>query len=445
MNQCKSKNPAQCKYHGLSPKKRHSNTLAKLTKSNAALDFPNLVQEYSSENSFPLSYYLPGSGVKVFWQCPVSSDHKWQAEIRKRTFRGDGCPFCSGHRASSTNNLELCNPKLASELDVDKTGFSAADITEKSNKKVYWLCEKKHSWEASPNTRSKNGCSLCSNKGVSDGDILLERSLLEKNPLIASYFNSDVNNTTPDKVSAYSNNKYKWKCIINSGHAWISSPNAMMQRKNLCLYCNDKIVTSNNNLEYLFPFLAAEFDPANNNFKPSEALPGSGKVVAWVCSQDKSHKWEAAIRSRTGRNNKSTAFGCPYCTGAHTSAIEISLRKEISFFFSVLPAEEKINLSWRKNKRMSVDIIGTYKGKKLAIEYDGYFYHKSNSEIERDLDKSKALLAAGYTVVRVREGNLPFLPIENDNMLQINYKYSMKKDSISNLIKQILEGIESFR
>jgi len=37
------------------------------------------------------------SGKKVWWQCPRSDDHEWQAVIASRS-NGVGCPFCAGRK-----------------------------------------------------------------------------------------------------------------------------------------------------------------------------------------------------------------------------------------------------------------------------------------------------------------------------------------------------------
>ena len=54
------------------------------------------------------------------------------------------------------------------------------------------------------------------------------------------------------------------------------------------------------------PKLASEWHPTKNkDLKPSDFMPGSNKIVWWIC--EKGHEWENSINVRNGGNN------CPYC------------------------------------------------------------------------------------------------------------------------------------
>lgn len=65
--------------------------------------------------------------------------------------------------------------------------------------------------------------------------------------------------------------------------------------------------TSKNNLVYLYPELAQQWDSDKNTIPPDQVLPGSHKKAWWIC--DKGHSWAAVIKSRaSGRK-------CPYCAG----------------------------------------------------------------------------------------------------------------------------------
>jgi len=100
------------------------------------------------------------SQKKVWWQC--EKGHEWEATVDKRT-NGRGCPFCSGKRLCSDNSLQTHNPELSKQWHYIKNkGLTRNDVTKGSNKKVWWLCEKGHEWEAVVNNRQKgNGCPFC--------------------------------------------------------------------------------------------------------------------------------------------------------------------------------------------------------------------------------------------------------------------------------------------
>ena len=61
-------------------------------------DFPNIAKQlFIEKNGYidpnTISY---GSHKKLWWQCNVSSNHIWETEVRCRTKRSYGCPYCKG-------------------------------------------------------------------------------------------------------------------------------------------------------------------------------------------------------------------------------------------------------------------------------------------------------------------------------------------------------------
>lgn len=382
--------------------------------------------------------YVSGSNFKAWWLCPIAEDHYWVAPIDKRAKRGDGCPFCSAHRPSSTNNLLLLNPRVAAQLNEEKSGYTATQLTVGSNKKVWWTCEEKqHEWDASPNTRLTRGCPHCSNKATGER-LLYENTIAGKSKRLTAEFDLTKNNTTPNKVNTGSAKKYYWLCA-DRGHSWQSSAAARFNVGQNCPYCSNKRVGADNNLAFLFPEIASQLDENISGIKSNQIVPGSGKKVTWNCAENTEHSWVSDVRNRTGHNVHKIMFGCPDCTQAHTSNIEILLRKRASAILLNMPEDykAKLDIPWRRNKRMSVDILGEYDGKKVAIEYDGMWYHYDKETILRDLAKTEALLNAGYIVVRIREGKLPDLELTSPQLLQLNYKYSSDENKINELIKNI--------
>jgi hypothetical protein len=104
----------------------------------------------------------PGSDRKVWWNCALL--HEWEAQIIDRT-NGNGCPICSGRLIKvGFNDLATANPRLAAQWHPVKNKIlSPQDVTQWSNRKVWWICPRYHEWETTINNRSQgNGCSKCS-------------------------------------------------------------------------------------------------------------------------------------------------------------------------------------------------------------------------------------------------------------------------------------------
>ena len=124
---------------------------------------PDLAREWDfDKNELTPFDVTVSSRKKAWWEC--SEGHSWQAEISSRS-KGNGCPFCSGYRASDTNRLSLIRPDLAREWDSDKNELTPFDVTVSSGRKAWWECSEGHSWQAKISNRSEGrGCPKCANR-----------------------------------------------------------------------------------------------------------------------------------------------------------------------------------------------------------------------------------------------------------------------------------------
>jgi len=144
---------------------------------------PDLAAEWDSELNGALtpSEVSVGSGREVNWKCPKAPDHRWKARIYKRA-AGQGCRFCAGHEASESTSLLALRPDLAAQLDAEKSGVSAAELTLGSNKSLHWICPvnpREHTWQAKVLNRTLNGtgCPDCNIPGTSAQEIQLAAEL----------------------------------------------------------------------------------------------------------------------------------------------------------------------------------------------------------------------------------------------------------------------------
>lgn len=124
---------------------------------------PILVDEWNYEKNGNLKpdQFTANSGKKVWWKC--GKGHEWQAIIAHR-HRGSGCPYCSGRCAiKGETDLQTVNPALAKEWYYKKNGdLKPEHFTANSGKKVWWVCEKGHEWQAKIADRNKGrGCPVC--------------------------------------------------------------------------------------------------------------------------------------------------------------------------------------------------------------------------------------------------------------------------------------------
>ena len=220
----------------------------------------------------------------------------------------------------------------------------------------------------------------------------------------------------PQKLTYGSNKKVWWKC--EHEHEW----QATVYSRNIgrgCPYCSGKKVLKGfNDLQTINPSLAKEWNyEKNGNLKPENFTSSCGNKVWWKCK--KGHEWQATI------NHRNNGRGCPVCNSERKTSIP-----EYALVYYL--------------EKYGLDIIHSYKGngykldiyipsKKLAIEFDGYFWHKSRTK--KDLEKNLKCRKDGVKLYRIRDR----LPSLNDS--SIDYIIQENKNDLSRVIKEILSEI----
>ena len=143
------------------------------------------------------------------------------------------------------------------------------------------------------------------------------------------------------------------------------------------------------------------------------------------------------------RGTRSLGCSCPACANSKVSHIEGRLRALIgaSPILKILDHEKdvRLNLPWGKSNHLKVDILAytARTGAPVVIEYDGAGWHQSDQAIARDSAKTKALLAAGSKVVRVRQTPLPELHIEDDNLKQYRIKWYRTDTALQAVVDEL--------
>ena len=273
-----------------------------------ATSAPALARQWDVQKNKPLrpADVSAGSQRSVWWRC--EKGHSWRAAVRTRTL-GCGCPICAGKQLSQgDNDFASLYPALAQQWDVEKNGaLTPRDVMPGTEKKVWWRCEKGHSWYAavSARTHAGSGCPYCAGKKILAGF----NDLASQKPELAAQWDREKNGAlTPEQVTITSNRKVWWRCEKDHSYQAVI---AARTNGSGCPYCtNRKILAGFNDLATLEPRIAAEWHPTlNGALTPQMVSTGSQKKVWWECAYG--HVWKAAIYPRTGAKK----CGCPVCAG----------------------------------------------------------------------------------------------------------------------------------
>ncbi|SFJ43401.1 Probable Zinc-ribbon domain-containing protein [Halobacillus dabanensis] len=394
---------------------------------------------------------------KVMLQCP--KNHVFSMSS-KDFLKGRGCSYCSGKRVLPEESFGVLYPSIMKTWDYMKNeGINPEELAPNSGKRLWWICEKGHHWEARVCNRTRGtGCPFCNGKKV-----VPKESLMGLFPDVALEWNYEKNgNDSPNMFTPRSNKEVWWIC--SNGHEWKMK---IASRTNgaPCPTCKNENNLSENSLEITHPDIAKEWHSTKNVLSPSDVSYGSTKKVWWICKSG--HEWKASC------NNRSKGRGCPYCSNKKVT-IESSigsLRKELLKEWHhnknglLSPYEVSIGSGkkvwwvcnhgheWKTavNKRVAgqgcpkckiytqtsfaeqaiyfyvVQIFGSAKNRhkmnegsnkcevdvyipelNVAIEYDGYTHKRMEQQI-RDKNKNRILKKLCVPLFRIRTENLPFM------------------------------------
>ena len=325
---------------------------------------------------------------------------------------------------------------LLDEWDWDKNGNTTPkSISYASNRKVWWLCPRKHSFASKVGNRTflGRGCPYCSNTKVLEGfndfktwcennhrEELLEQWDYEKNALL------------PSQVTPHNGRKVWWRCSL--GHEWDCTIGSRTNeaRPGGCPYCSNPpkriLVGFNdfeswckrNNKEYLLHEWDAE---RNGDITPKNITYGSGKRIWWKC--DRGHKWCAPLSGRA------QGTGCPVCSRTQTSFPE----QAIAFYLS-----KSFNLLQRfRIKGYELDIY--LEDYDIGIEYDGLFYHTEDS-IPREQEKNEYYKKQGITLIHIKE-NREFVGCKGQTLFYIPEKSNYLDNNFNNMLLSLVSLIGS--
>lgn len=207
------------------------------------------------------------------------------------------------------------HPLLVSQWDYEKNGdLSPEQFTVGADVKIWWKCERGHSWQAVLYSRKNCGCPVCARNILTVGI----NDLQTVNPVLAAEWDFAKNgNVRPDSIAANANRKAWWLC--EKGHSWHADISSRNQGRG-CPFCANRILLPGfNDLLTAAPELAFEWHYEKNApLLPEMVIGTSHRGVWWLCSLG--HSWQSQIVNR--RNGT----GCPYCAGKRVIPGETDLK-----------------------------------------------------------------------------------------------------------------------
>jgi hypothetical protein len=394
-------------------------------------------------------------------------------------------------------------PLLKKEFLKKKNNIDPKYISLFSNIRFYWKCSKGHVWQAAPQSRFRTPkksthkitlCPYC--RGVK---ITRSTSFAGLNKIALKFWDFEINKDDPYKIASTSKKKFWWKC--NKSHSFTASIIARKMSPDYCGYCDGHYAYKKNNLKITHPKLTNEWNyEKNGSLTPETVTSQSEKLVSWICSKNKNHKWRTPIARRANYLSSSgkKGTGCPFCSNKYLSPdktnslaflyphlvkefhpskngkikpdqIKPGSNKKVWWICSrgheweTMPAVRVKGSNCSKCSgigisyieiRVFTELLTIFKdvswGQKyygvqfdifikdinLAVEVDGLYWHKRSERIKFDKYKSNLIKKNKLNLIRIRENGLPLTSELDFNAYFIRPKFE--------LLSELLEKIKKF-
>ena len=319
---------------------------------------------------------------------------------------------------SGVNDLQTLSPDIAKELHPTlNCGLKPSAIHNGSNRKVWWLCPRGHSYQKMVVKRTKRGqiCPICR---------IEDKAFANVHPELLQYWDYNKNKgLDPLKVSYGSDKKVWWLC--KEGHSYQQKVNSKSKGAG-CPICTHQQVSEETCLATINPEIAKEWHPTKNGeLTPFDVMPSAHKKVWWLCPSG--HEYQAVVYARQ-------RTGCPICDSEkRTSFPEQAIQYYLGKLF---PVDNR-------------SVIGGFEADvycptlRIAIEYDGEYFHIGERSEAREDRKNSFFIQEGILLFRVKETKqkIEFDCHETEYGYKISTSYSQDYDFVKEVIDAIVKKI----
>lgn len=340
-------------------------------------------------------------------------------------------------------SLAQQHPQLVSEWDCSTPGPSPWEVTPGTDKKMHWVHRTPdgtpHRWAATGRSRARlaSGCGVCRpRKGATAGI----NDLATLRPDLATQWCTRHQTRRPNEVTLGSKRRICWACPTCGLHSWLRVDAKV--RGNGCIRCAGQIALPGDprTLAVAASAMYAELDhtrlPAGITARTLTV--SSNRVVGWRCR----HCEQPYAASPNARRN---GVGCPACS-KQSSAAERDLRTALAARMTGFsPGTVAIPIAWNSGApvrphRHTIRVDIHHARRHLLVEYDGLIHHRRPETTRRDLTKTELLLAAGYTVIRVRENDLPQLDLTHPRLHQVRHTWGSDIDVLADNLAALIRS-----
>jgi len=233
--------------------------------------YPELVCFWDRQNNAVLDPNLVTAVQTNSYSWICNRQHTFTRQL-KVMVKDQSCKYCY--------SINETHPELLAEWDYSKNaGIDPIEITQGSDKPLWWICANGHSWTAAPVRRIKENkkCKTCASLGFKFPELLDEWDF-DKNIEI-----------DPMNIHAGSLSKVFWKCKY--GHHWETSiQNRTGDKKTNCPTCSSQIaiekirlsrLKKSGSLDDVYPEVAKKWNVELNDKLTAKTISSHSHIVVW--------------------------------------------------------------------------------------------------------------------------------------------------------------------
>lgn len=273
---------------------------------------PDLAKEWSPNNERGPETYIKNVGIYVKWICPKCNG-EYSADISKREFNDDSCPYCNNKRALlGVNSLVDTHPELAAEWSTNNDK-SPSEVLKDYGYQVKWICPEcngEYIAKISERELGDDSCPYCNRKRA----LLGFNSLIDTHPKLALEW-AKSNRRGPETFIKENRKYVRWECPTCTGEYWAKLCDREVGDDS-CPYCrNIKPLKNYNTLAIRHRDLMAEWDYVNNYLlcDPNQIIDKYSRNVWWICKECE-YKYLMSPNQKV-YYKKRKMKSCPKCKG----------------------------------------------------------------------------------------------------------------------------------
>jgi very-short-patch-repair endonuclease len=211
---------------------------------------PEIAKDWDLEkNGSLLPEHVNSYSKEVMWWRCVEG-HEYQVSVYSRV-RSGGCKVCqrSDHaeiarltKLKKSKSLANAQPQLITEWDSERNkGLSPDTVFHKSHRPVWWKCKYGHTWQSTPQRRSRgDACPTCAKNNAGDRvrKWRLEKagqSFADAYPELLEEWDYKKNILQPTEIAPKSNYRASWRCKY--GHEWNATVDNRTHNESNCPQC----------------------------------------------------------------------------------------------------------------------------------------------------------------------------------------------------------------